>query len=70
MSRYIGEATVEGRIRNLEQKIARLERRQPQSLAFHDGNVTRVRIGEDPGSGKFGVWVWNSGGGLIFVQEA
>jgi len=70
VSRYIGETTVEARIRNLEQKVARLERRQPQSLAFHDGNVTRVRVGQDPDSGRFGVWIRDSGGGLIFVQEA
>ena len=70
MSRYIGETSIEGRIRTLEQRVEGLERRQPRSIAFADEYRNRVRIGEDPSSGKFGVWVWNSGGGLIFVQEA
>lgn len=70
MSRFIGATTVEGRIRDLELKVEALQRRTPQSIAFADGTRNRVRIGEDPASGKFGVWVWNSGGGLIFVQES
>lgn len=69
MSRFKGETTVEGRIRDLEMKVEALQRRTPQSIAFADATRNRVRVGQDPDSGKFGVWVWNSGGGLIFVQE-
>jgi hypothetical protein len=70
MSRFIGETAIEGGIRNLEQRVGKIERRQPSAITFGDATRTRVRIGQDPGSGKFGVWVWNAGGGLIFVQEA
>ena len=70
MSRFMGATTVEGRIRDLELKVEALQRRTPSAISFADANRRRVRIGEDPDSGKFGVWVWNSGGGLIFEQSS
>lgn len=69
MSRFIGETTVETRIRNLEQAIAKLERRQPQAISFQDATRVRVRLGRQD-DGTYGLKVWNAAGALVHNYTA
>jgi hypothetical protein len=53
------------RFRALEQRLERLERAQPSSIAFKDAAGTlRVRLGEQT-DGKYGLRVWDAAGALV-----
>jgi hypothetical protein len=69
VSRTVQPRTIEGRLADLENRIAEIERRHPAAIGFSDGNIARARVGKH-GDGKFGLRAWNAAGTLVVDQTA
>jgi hypothetical protein len=62
-----GGSPSQGQVSDAASTASRISRTKPKTIAWSDGNITRVRIGAHS-DGKYGLRVWNAAGKLEYDE--